>query len=206
MVCPAEIFNGPLLVWSKSSLVCGLQPITGKKWTNELVTRCKSLLFFPVVSTSVPREYRFHFRPPFRVNSPSLHLSVGTCIRYFLTAHSAFQMRTAAKRYPLCGLAVLCTWCQAGRVAKQPSGSYLGFFKWQLIRTDLKARKVMRPGCEYDEKTPLLHVCVLFSWCITCLFRLFKLLKMSKDFSVEFYVLCLIYVCEYAKGWKAFMT
>lgn len=91
MVCPAEIFNGPLRVGSKSSLVCGLQPITGKKWTNELVTRCKSLLFFPVVSTSVPREYRFHFQPPFRVNSPSLHLSVGTCIRYFLTAIVHFK-------------------------------------------------------------------------------------------------------------------
>lgn len=137
-----------------------------KKRTNELVTQCKSLLFFPVVSTSVPREYRFHFWPLFRVNNPSLYLSVGTCIHYFLSAHSAFQIRTAAKRYPVCGLAVLCPWCQAGR------------FKWQPIRTDLKACKVMRPGCEYDEKTPLWYecVCVVFSfflfWCISCLFEI----------------------------------
>lgn len=110
----------------------------------------------------------------------------------FLSAHSAFQMCTATKRYPVCGLAVLCTWCQAGRVAKQPFGSYLGLFKRQPIRTDLKACKVMRPGCEYDEKTPLLHVCVLFFWCITCLFRLFKLLKMSNAVCLMLSFVCYI--------------
>lgn len=81
--------------------------------------------------------------------------------RWFLSTHSAFLTCTAAKRYLVCGLAVLCTWCQAGRVAKQPFVSYLGLFKWQPIRADLKVSKVMRPGCEYEEKTLLLHVCVI---------------------------------------------
>lgn len=64
---------------------------------------------------------------------------------------------------PLC--VVLLYFALDAKQVVWPFGSYLGLFKRQPIHTDLKARKVMRPGCEYEEKTPLLHVCVKLLFC-----------------------------------------
>ncbi len=151
------------------------------------MTRCKSLLFFPVVSTSVPREYRFHFQPPFWVNSPSLYLSVGTCIRYFITTRCISNAH-CCQTLPCVWFAVLCTWCQAGRVAKQPFGSYLGLFKWQTIRPK-SSQSYASWLCIWRE-IPLVAcvcVCVFFFGALPVYLSCFRFFCCM--FNVEFYVL-----------------
>ncbi len=155
------------------------------------MTRCKSLLFFPVVSTSVPREYRFHFQPPFRVNSPSLYVVRGYL--YWLFYNDSVHFKCAL--LPNITLCVVC--CTLHLMPSRSCGQTALWFLFRAFlndrRFDLKAHKVMRPGCASDEKTPLLHVCVFFFFCalpvyLSC-FSFFCCM-----FNVEFYVLYVMYV------------
>lgn len=169
-VCPAEIFNGPLRVGSKFSLVCGLQPISEKKdkWACDPMQ--KSLVFpsgLHLCASGISVSF---------LTSVSSEQSVPPLYPYLLS-HSDFYPPIVHFKHALLPNVTLCVVLlyfalDARQVVwpKQPFGSYLGLFKRQPIHTDLKACKVIRPGCEYEEKTPLLHVCVLFFWCITCLF------------------------------------
>ncbi len=62
---------------------------------------------------------------------------------------------------PCVWFAVLCTWCQAGRVAKQPFGSYLGLFKWQKIRPK-SSQSYASWLCIWRENPAVACVCVFF--------------------------------------------
>lgn len=116
-VCPAEIFNGPLRVQSKFSLVCGLQRITEKKDKLACEPMQKPLVFPSGLHlcasgisvsflTAVSSEQSFSPSYPYLLSHSDFYPPLG-----------AFQTCTAAKCSLVCGLAVLCTWCQAGRVA-----------------------------------------------------------------------------------------
>lgn len=169
-VCPAEIFNGPLRVQSKFSLVCGLQCITEKKDKLACDPMQKPLVFpsglhLCASGISVSFLTAVSSEQSFSPSSP------------YLLSHSDFYPPIVLFKHallpnvPLC--VVLLYFALDAKQVVWPFGFYLGLFKRQPIHTDLKARKVMRPGCEYEEKTPLLHVCVklLFCfWCISCLF------------------------------------
>ncbi len=162
---PSGLGHNPALF-----VVCS--PLLWKKTGQMSCDPIQKSLVFPSGLTSVPREYRFHFQPPFWVNSPSLYLSVGTCIRYFLTT-LCISNAHCCQTLPCVWFAVLCTWCQAGRVAKQPFGSYLGLFKWQTIRPK-SSQSYASWLCIWRENPAVACVCVFFFfWCITCLFKLF---------------------------------
>lgn len=98
---PLRCFNGALWVGSNPGLVFWSTPHYLKNGLSAWPDG-KSLLFFPVVSTFVSREYQFRF-PPLRVNYPSLYTSVAARIHHH--AGIFFRPRcikkcTVAKRYP----------------------------------------------------------------------------------------------------------
>lgn len=83
-------FNGALWVGSNTALFFGLHPIILKNGPMSDWPNGKRVLLFPVVSTFVPREYRFRF-PPLCVNYPSLYPSVAARILWFSSARGAFK-------------------------------------------------------------------------------------------------------------------
>lgn len=156
--CRWDVLMDPSGLGQTQPWFFGLHPIILKNGPMSDWPNGKSLLFFPVVSTFVPREYRFRF-PPLCANSPSLYTSVAARIHHHAVVFirpRCIKTCTVAKRY-LCVVSLYFA-----LDAKQVLTLCLGLFKW---------RPVLRLT---ESKAAVACVC-LVSW----YFRTIKLFEMS---------------------------